>query len=85
MKVKELLAALTKADPEEDVILHKDAEGNGASPLQGADYDSVYVPNSAWSGDVYSLNWNASDACKTNAEWAEITANPRCVVLFPMN
>lgn len=85
MKVKDLLAALAAADPEADVILQKDAEGNGYSPLEGADLNAVYVPASTWSGGVYSMDWTAEDACKTDAEWAEIQAKPRCVVLHPVN
>ena len=85
MKVKDLLAALAEADPEADVILQKDAEGNGYSPLAGADLEAVYVPDSTWSGDVYSLNWTADDACKTAEEWPAITAKARCVVLHPVN
>jgi len=85
MKVKELLEALAAADPEAEVILQKDGEGNGYSPLHAADLDAVYVPDSTWSGDVYSLSWTADDACKSPAEWAKITSKPRCVVLAPVN
>lgn len=85
MKVKDLMTALAAADPDADVILQKDAEGNGYSPLEGADLNAVYVPDSTWSGDVYSMDWKAEDACKTDAEWDEIQAKPRCVVLYPMN
>lgn len=85
MKVKDLLEALAHADPSADVILQKDAEGNGYSPLAGADLNAVYVPGSDWSGDVYSMEWTADEACKTLAEWAALQANPRCVVLYPVN
>ena len=85
VKVKELLESLNGADPEAEVVLQVDAEGNGYAPLAGVDLEAVYMPDSTWSGDVYSLNWTASDAGKTEAEWAEITAKPRCVVLFPVN
>ena len=85
MKVKELLAALADADPEAEVILQKDSEGNGYSPLEGADLKAVYVPDSTYSGTVYSMSWSASDACMTKAEWEEIKDKPRCVVLYPVN
>lgn len=85
MKVKELLAALADANHEADVILQKDAEGNGYSPLEGADLNAVYVPDSTYSGNVYSMEWTADDACMTKAEWAKITKKPRCVVLHPVN
>jgi len=85
MKVKELLEALAKADPEAEVILQKDAEGNGYSPLHVADTYAVYVPTCTWSGDVFSMKWDADDACKSQKEWSAITAMQRCVVLAPVN
>ena len=85
MKVKELIAALVAADPDAEVILQKDAEGNGYSPLHVCDDNAVYVPDSTWSGDVYSLEWSADDAGMSETEWAEIASKPRCVVLAPVN
>jgi hypothetical protein len=85
MKVKELLAALAKADPEAEVILQKDAEGNGYSPLRGADLKAVYVAENTYSGEVYPTTGRASDHCLTQAEWVEMKKRPRCVVLYPIN
>lgn len=85
VKVKELLAALQDADPDAEVILQRDSEGNGYSPLSSADLDAVYIPDSTWSGDVYSMWWTADDACKSPAEWAQIVEMTRCVVLAPVN
>lgn len=85
MKAKELIEILAKVDPGAEIILQKDAEGNGYSPLEGVDADAVYVPASTWSGDVYSMEWSAEDACMDNDEWEAIKAKPRCVVLFPVN
>lgn len=51
MKVKELLEELSKVDPERDVILQKDGEGNGFSPLYGL-WEGSYLPDSTWSGEV---------------------------------
>jgi hypothetical protein len=85
MKVKELLVELKKANQDAEVILQKDSEGNDYSPLKGADLNVVYIANSEWSGNVYSMDWTADDACKTSAEFADIKAKPRCVVLYPIN
>ena len=85
MKVKELLEALAGVDPEAEVILQKDAEGNGYSPLRGADPEAVYLPTCTWAGDVYSMAWSADDACKSEDEWNAIKALTRCVVLHPVN
>lgn len=51
MKVKELIEELSKMDGEREVILQKDGEGNGYSPLYDLDA-GAYVPDTTWSGDV---------------------------------
>lgn len=85
MKVSELLTVLKTANPDAEVILQKDAEGNGYSPLHGADLDAVYVPDTTYSGDFYSAGWTADEACMDEDEWIEILKKPRCVVLCPTN
>lgn len=85
MKVKELLAALEGVDPEAEVILQRDAEGNGYSPLSAVDDQAVYVAETTWSGDVYSLGWSADDAGVDDDAWVKISSQPRCVVLAPVN
>lgn len=85
MKVKDLLAALAYANLEAEVILQKDSEGNGYSPLQGADLEVVYVPDSSWDGSVYPTSWDADEAGFDEDEWAELQQTSRCVVLFPVN
>ena len=85
MKAGELLQLLKKVNPEAEVILQKDAEGNGYSPLSGIDAESVYVPDSSYSGGVYSLAWSAYEADKTEDEWNALQRQPCCVVLFPVN
>lgn len=68
-----------------EVILQKDSEGNDYSPLAGADNETVYVPDSTWSGTVYSARWTADDACMEEVEWKKLMKRKRCVVLFPIN
>jgi hypothetical protein len=85
VKVKQLIKLLSSFDPNADVILQKDSEGNGYSPLSGADHDAVYVADETWSGSVYSTSWTAGDACMDEDEWARLMKRKRCVVLFPVN
>ena len=85
MTVKELKVELQNLPDDMEVILQKDSEGNGYSPLAGADAEAVYVPDSTWSGDVYSIDWSADDACMTDEEWKEIQAKPRALILHPTN
>lgn len=83
MKVKELIEELQKLDPELQLICQKDSEGNGYSPLAGADL-ACYVEENTWSGTVYDLSWSADDADCDDKEWEEIKKN-KVVVLFPVN
>lgn len=85
MKVKELMKLLSSFDPGAEIILQKDSEGNGYSPLSGADHDAVYVADNTWSGDVYDTKWTADDACMEESEWKKLMKRKRCVVLFPVN
>lgn len=51
MKVKELREALANAPDDFDVILSRDAEGNGFSPLADAE-PCKYIAETTWSGQV---------------------------------
>lgn len=48
MTVKELKEAIAELPDDMEVILQKDGEGNGYSPLSGADPNAVYIPNNVW-------------------------------------
>ena len=87
MKVKELIEALSILDQDAQVILQKDAEGNGFSPLSGCDSHAIFVPyeKAPWFGEVKSTIWSAEEACMEEGEWEEFLKKPRCVVLFPVN
>lgn len=84
MKVKDLIEALSSLDQDAEVILAKDPEGNGYSPLSRVDSEAVYVPITTWHGEVYSTTWSADDAGLTKREWRAIKAKPRCVVFEPL-
>jgi len=85
MKVKDLIRELQLMDPEMEVIMQGDAEGNNYSPLEGVDENCVYIAETTWHGDVYSTTWTPDEADMDPEDWAEILAKPRCVVLYPVN
>lgn len=58
--------------PDVELILQKDSEGNGYSPMRGIDFDVVYVPDTTYSGEVYSTNRSASDNCLEEKEWKNL-------------
>ena len=85
MTVKELKEAIANLPNEMEVVLQKDSEGNGYSPLSVVDPNAVYIPETPWYGDVYSMEWTADDACMSDEEWEEIKSKPRTLILAPVN
>jgi hypothetical protein len=85
MRVKDLIKELKKIDPEARIIIQKDGEGNGYSPLAGIDYDVVYVPTSSYSGEIYDLEWSAEMAGMDDDEWESLKKTAQHVLFFPMN
>lgn len=72
------------------VILQKDAEGNGYSPLSGVHLGYRYTPDSAHSGDVTTLEDCADQAAEEGLEdcahdgcWWDTGVD--CLVLGPVN
>ena len=51
MRVFELINLLQEMPQNSLVILQKDAEGNGFSPLYGADPNAVYEAATTWYGE----------------------------------
>lgn len=81
----ELKHELADLPDETEIILQKDSDGNGYSPLAGADSNAVYIPESTWGGEVYDLSWSADDADMEDDEWEEIKQRDRVLVLYPIN
>lgn len=52
-----------------EIILQKDPEGNGYSPLRGADPDCIYVEDNTWSGLIYHPNETAERNDMEEEEW----------------
>ena len=81
MKVHELIQQLSNADPDSEVILSRDSEGNGYSPVGTLE---MAMPYDSWYGGAV---YNPSDEdemlsdCWTQDEWDEL---PRVVVIWPM-
>lgn len=83
MKVKELKEILSFLPDNMEIILQK--KGNEYSPLAGADSEAVYIPDSTYSGNVYTVKWSAEDADMEHEEWEKIKAKPKALILFPVN
>jgi hypothetical protein len=85
MNVRELIEQLSTMDPEMQVIMQSDSEGNGYSPLAGSDPAGIYEEETSYSGTVYDAKWTADESGLDQEEWEEILKMPRACVLFPVN
>ncbi len=85
MKLKELRAIIAKLPKKFDsceIILQRDPEGNGYSPLEGVDENVVKGQDD---GDIFRMKYSASDNCMEEKDWEELKNNPknRVIVLWP--
>ena len=86
MKVKELIEELKKVDPEREVIMAKDDEGNGFSPLADFSQD-LYVPHSTWSGEIHieELTEELKKYGYTEEDMYNGNDGVKALVLWPVN
>lgn len=86
----ELADYLATQPRDRKVILSKDAEGNGYSPLAAA-WEAMYSADSTWSGRIYPAPENLAEwMAGPNPEgWSEDDAAPgdavRVISLGPVN
>lgn len=80
--VGELIEILSKLNQDAYVVLQKDAEGNGYSPLAGAE-EAKYQPETTWNGEVP----HPKDLDLKSGEYTEedIAKMVDCVVIHPIN
>lgn len=74
--VKDLRSVLEGLPDDMPVILEKDAEGNGYSPLSSLNTDHVYAPNSTWSGEAHDT---------TDPDYEPDDDDVRVLLLGPVN
>jgi len=84
MKVKKLIEELKKFDPETDVVLQKDPEGNGYSLAAGA--EAVVVTQDGYGFNVYDLQWTAEQCGLEEDEWEKLKQkkDAQAIVLYPI-
>mgnify|MGYP003441575268 CR=1 FL=1 len=86
--VGDLIEMLGEMDPEAVVVMQKDGEGNGYSPLSGVDDSNVvYVAESTWSGEVMlaELTEEAEEAGFSADDVYDGDDGEPCVVFYPVN
>jgi hypothetical protein len=85
MKIKELIKYLQDFnEPERRVILQKDAEGNGYSPLYGCEL-SGYVEENSYSGYTCLEELTPEDIAQGYTEEDVEEDCEKVLVLYPIN
>jgi hypothetical protein len=83
MKVKEFIEALEALDqPESEVIMSKDSEGNRYSPFDGFDPNASYLAENTWSGEVGLRSLTPELEAKGYSE-EDVVEGVAAVVLYP--
>lgn len=82
MNVKELKEIIDNLPDDMEVILQRDAEGNGYEGLRCVDPDCL-MREFGYECEVYSTEWSADDAGFEEDEWEEFKKQPRVLVLSP--
>ena len=85
MKVKELIVALQAVDGERLVVLQKDSEGNGYSPLAGIDDNCKYIGDTAYSGEVRIDKLTPEQIAEGFTDEDTAIDGEAALVLFPIN
>jgi hypothetical protein len=85
-ELKNMLNGMPEQYDNHEVILQKDSEGNGYSPLYCVDPECIYMPDSSWDVEVMSLEWSADDAGMDEEEWEETKRErQKCIIFVPAN
>lgn len=86
MTVADLIEELSKIDPDRVLIMQKDAEGNGYSPLHCIDGENVgYHADCTWAGDVSYETLTKELKDDGYSEEDVRAGGTPCVVLCPVN
>jgi len=84
MKVKELKKLLETVDDNRLVIMAKDGEGNGYSPLAEIDDCSTYKADSTWSGEI-GIEKLTPELKKQGYSKLDMCGGVKALVLWPIN
>jgi len=84
MTVRELREALAGLPDDMLVVMSRDAEGNGYSPLVETS-ESMYVAETTWSGEVYPTPEDIADDEQLGEDDEAPGDAVRVVTLWPVN
>jgi len=84
MKVSDLIEMLHRHDPDREVILQKDAEGNDYSPLEEL-WIGAYRPETTWSGEAGLDELTDQDISDGYSKDDVIEDGQKALFLVPVN
>jgi hypothetical protein len=84
MTVKELIEELKKEDPKRLVVIQRDAEGNGYSPLTGW-WLAAYKAENDWSGETGLEKLTAEDRKQGYTKEDVLKGGVPALILCPIN
>ena len=80
--VKELKEIIADIPDDTRIVLPSDAEGNGYRWAYSADFDGVVVTDD-YEPEIYSSEWDATEADMDEEEWQEYLSKPKVLVISP--
>lgn len=85
MTVQDLINKLLQIeDKSRIVIMQKDGEGNGYSPLRGIDDNATYQADNTWSGEV-GIQTLTDELRQHGFTEEDQRGGVPCLVLYPIN
>ena len=85
MKVKDIIKQLQEQDPDLEIFISSDPEGNNIQEIPEICLGevSIYVKDGR-DIETWSLNCSASDACEDEEKWEEMKKTyPKGIILYP--
>mgnify|MGYP001608235175 FL=1 len=85
MKVKDLIKQLQDQDPELEIFISSDPEGNNIQEIPESCLGEVSIyQQDGRDIETWSLDWGADDACQDEKEWEEMKKTyPKGIILYP--
>lgn len=86
MKVKELILLLQQENPEDEVLLSQDMEGNNFRTINnGCIGNAIFEKDEETENcEIWDTNWTADEAEEYEENWNEMLKEmPRCIVIYP--
>ena len=84
MKVRDLIEELKDVDPDREVIMAKDSEGNGHSPLDSM-WEGAYKAETTWFGEVGLETLTEEDRKQGFCELDVLKEGIKALILVPTN